>query len=63
MILSAVDQEMKTSLMMKLEKLEEYLKGDVMFFFGNIIPAQVGKYRFLLEELQVDKNMILYILF
>lgn len=56
MILSAVDQEMKTSLMMKLEKLEEYLKGDVMFFFGNIIPAQVGKYRFLLEELQVDKK-------
>lgn len=53
---SAVDREMKISLTMKLEKLEEYLKGDVMFFFGSITPVQIQKYRFLLEELQVDKK-------
>nr|DAL65714.1 MAG TPA_asm: periplasmic serine protease [Caudoviricetes sp.] len=47
---------MKISLTMKLEKLEEYLKGDVMFFFGSITPVQIQKYRFLLEELQVDKK-------
>lgn len=49
---SAVDREMKISLTMKLEKLEEYLKGDVMFFFGSITPVQIQKYRFLLEELR-----------
>lgn len=52
----SVDFEIKNTLMNKLQKLEEHLQADIIFFFGNITPELIPIYRDLLEQLQSEKK-------
>lgn len=46
----------KNSIMAKLDKLEEYFKADVIFFYGEIAPFTFSVYRSLLEQLNKNKG-------